>query len=150
MGTFTDMTDEEIDARIEFANFTQSLEEGDPALATMVTRLAEITGYYQGLPDRKTSHLDIYITEHMSRVYGAYVPMKGRKGQYGLDMIVPPGFDRDSYPIMVSSGEHVKVTPASQTTNTDNRSMLQGATLNINEPVARETVFDWIEEWMTG
>jgi len=34
--------------------------------------------------------------------------------QHGLDMIVPPGFWRDNFRIGVSSGEHVRVTPAGQ------------------------------------
>jgi hypothetical protein len=38
-------------------------------------------------------------------------PMKGADGQHGLNMIVPPGFPRDSFNIGVSSGERVKVTP---------------------------------------
>ena len=36
-------------------------------------------------------------------------------GASGLDMIVPPGYPNDSYPIRVQSGEHVKVTPAGST-----------------------------------
>lgn len=30
---------------------------------------------------------------------------------HGLDMVVPPGFPNDTFPIMASSGEHVKITP---------------------------------------
>lgn len=32
----------------------------------------------------------------------------------GMDSVVPPGYPHDTMPIMVSSGEHVKVTPANQ------------------------------------
>ncbi len=32
-------------------------------------------------------------------------------GQHGLDMIVPPGYARDNFPVYVSSGERVTVTP---------------------------------------
>jgi len=37
-------------------------------------------------------------------------PMHG--AQHGMNMTVPPGFDRDNFMIGVSSGERVKVTPA--------------------------------------
>ena len=32
-------------------------------------------------------------------------------GQHGLDMIVPPGFPNDTFPVLASSGERVKITP---------------------------------------
>jgi len=35
----------------------------------------------------------------------------GAGGQHGLDMIVPPGFPNDSFPIMGTSGERVQITP---------------------------------------
>jgi len=35
--------------------------------------------------------------------------------QYGADFVVPPGFPNDSYPMRVTSGEHVQVTPQGQT-----------------------------------
>jgi hypothetical protein len=39
------------------------------------------------------------------------VVVPGETGQHGLDMVVPPGFPNDSFPIWTSSGEHVSVTP---------------------------------------
>jgi hypothetical protein len=39
---------------------------------------------------------------------------EGPGGQHGLDMVVPPGFPNDSFPIWTSSGEHVSVTPKGQ------------------------------------
>lgn len=39
-------------------------------------------------------------------------------GQYGLDMIIPPGYKGDKFPIMASSGERVTIqTPAQQQSN---------------------------------
>lgn len=43
-----------------------------------------------------------------------------RRGQFGLDMIAPPGYPNDTFPVMVSSGERVKVTPASEVNNITN------------------------------
>jgi hypothetical protein len=37
------------------------------------------------------------------------------KGQHGLNMTVPPGFERDNFLIGVSSREHVQVTPPGRT-----------------------------------
>ncbi len=38
-------------------------------------------------------------------------PVPGPAAQHGLDMIVPPGYARDSFPVYVRSGERVTVTP---------------------------------------
>jgi hypothetical protein len=38
----------------------------------------------------------------------------GAKGATGLDMIVPPGYPNDSFPVWTSSGEHVQVTPTNK------------------------------------
>src|SRR3989304_6072377 len=40
-------------------------------------------------------------------------------GQHGLDMVVPPGFPNDTFPVLASSGERVVVIP--QSTTNDNR-----------------------------
>jgi len=42
------------------------------------------------------------------------------KGAEGLNFVVPPGFQNDSFPIAVQSGEHVKVTPAGQSASNEN------------------------------
>ena len=34
--------------------------------------------------------------------------------QHGLNMIVPPGYPGDTFPILASSGEHVLITPQNQ------------------------------------
>lgn len=45
--------------------------------------------------------------------------------QHGGDFVVPPGFENDSFPIRVSSGERVQVTPPGGNTTT-NRSTIFG------------------------
>lgn len=58
-------------------------------------------------------------------------------GANGLDMIVPPGYPNDSFPVWAQSGERVTITPAGQTTN------MGGVTINVSgagdpQAVARE------------
>jgi hypothetical protein len=45
---------------------------------------------------------------------GQYNQLYGRGYASGADFIVPPGFQNDSYPMRVQSGERVQVTPAGQ------------------------------------
>ncbi len=45
------------------------------------------------------------------------------KFQQGGSFTVPPGFDNDNFPMLVSSGERVSVTPASHTETNDNRNI---------------------------
>lgn len=47
----------------------------------------------------------------------------------GGSFVVPPGFPNDSFPIGLTSGEHVQVTPASQM-NSNNRSFTYAPTYN--------------------
>ena len=49
-----------------------------------------------------------------------YAQKNGIKFANGGDFIVPRGYPNDSFPMNVQSGERVQVTPASQTSNTDN------------------------------
>ena len=48
-------------------------------------------------------------------------------GQFGLDMIVPPGFPGDSFPILASSGERVTITPQNRAGQTAG-----SPTVNVN------------------
>jgi hypothetical protein len=41
-------------------------------------------------------------------------------GAEGLDMIIPPGFEDDRYPIMASSGEHAVIIPKNQVSSNVN------------------------------
>ena len=56
-------------------------------------------------------------------------------GQHGLNMIVPPGFPNDSFPIMVSSGERVVVSPQS-TDNSRNMTFNGGMTFNNGQDLS--------------
>lgn len=60
-----------------------------------------------------TVHRDIYDPTHYTGTGSPSKPKPhvGPGGQQrGLDMIIPPGYQNDSYPLNVSSGEHVTVT----------------------------------------
>ena len=58
--------------------------------------------------------LDLISIGGSGKFSGHDVPPKGPGGQRGLNMIVPPGYPNDTYPIRVSSGELVTVTPPGQ------------------------------------
>lgn len=45
---------------------------------------------------------------------------------------IPPGFRNDSFPILVSSGETVRVTPAGEPPNSEQQIVVQGPLLNVN------------------
>jgi len=59
---------------------------------------------------------DIYITTHYLDIRNEkeYMRNEGAGHANGADFIVPPGYNNDSYPMRVQSGEHVQVTPAGQ------------------------------------
>jgi len=59
----------------------------------------------------------------------------------GGDFIVPQGYSNDSYPMLVESGEHVKVTPNGGENSTD---MLLSTLIGVlrDKPVANTVVFD--------
>ena len=53
--------------------------------------------------------------------------------QGGADFTVPSGYSNDSFPVMASSGEHVKVTPAPTNNNsTVNNTNYQGSPINVS------------------
>jgi hypothetical protein len=56
----------------------------------------------------------------------------------GLDMIVPPGYANDSFPIFAQSGEHVQITPAG-------KSNTSGMTVIINNPIGTPSEQSLIE-----
>lgn len=50
-----------------------------------------------------------------SQMTGTYIPsavIGAPGGQNGLDMVVPPGFQNDSFLLRASSGEHVSISPS--------------------------------------
>lgn len=56
-------------------------------------------------------------------------------GQHGLDMIVPGGYQNDSFPVWASSGEHIKITPA------DKIGANPSIVININGSVERNDIY---------
>ncbi len=50
---------------------------------------------------------------------GNIAPTNPRGHATGIDMIVPAGYNNDSYPMRVQTGERVQVTPAGQVGNSD-------------------------------
>lgn len=92
----------------------------NPSLDTAKTIVGELATNLNTLPDSK----DIYVTVH----YGDSGDLVGPGGQHGLDMVVPPGFPNDTFPIRASSGEHVKITPHGQAQNVS----YGGAEVNVN------------------
>jgi hypothetical protein len=69
-----------------------------------------------GIPKQRTVYFDMitrqYTEDYRSR--GIEGGLIGRGYATGADFIVPPGFQNDSYPMRVQSGERVQVTPAGQ------------------------------------
>ena len=55
-----------------------------------------------------------YRSANATMTQGQYNQLYGRGYANGADFIVPPGFQNDSYPMRVQSGERVQVTPAGQ------------------------------------
>ena len=49
--------------------------------------------------------------------------LENLKFSEGADFVVPPGFNNDTFPMLVESGEHVQVTPANQHGGGDNMSV---------------------------
>lgn len=64
---------------------------------------------------------------------------KGPGGATGLDMIVPPGFGEDSFPVWTTSGEHVSVeTPGQQSNAGMDMSAVLEALVRNKPPTADE------------
>jgi polyhydroxyalkanoate synthesis regulator phasin len=53
-----------------------------------------------------------YNVQKIQSLEGVDVP--GAGGQHGLNMIVPPGYPNDSFPVLASSGERVLIIPQSK------------------------------------
>lgn len=64
--------------------------------------------------------------------------------QHGGDFVVPPGYPNDTYPMNVTSGEHVVVTPV---TNNANRS-INISTLNVGSEGDRVKFDRQMRQWL--
>jgi subtilisin family serine protease len=90
------------------ASIQSSLEALIPYWNKQDTEIAEIQTGVSGIKETWDSIQDKIITITVKyKVQGE--PPRGF--QHGGSMIVPPGFPNDTFPIMVSSGERVDVTP---------------------------------------
>jgi len=60
------------------------------------------------------------------------------KAARGLDMMVPPGFNNDSFPVMVQSGERVQVTPAGKSAGNTVNNFAYSFSVSTVDPVGFE------------
>lgn len=104
-------------------------------LADLRTELRMFVMDLEGIPSERTISFKLDIPPIPSELSGqpTGVRMTEQGPQIhaasGLDFTVPPGFPNDSFgPIFVQSGEHVKVTPAGETSS---NSRGGGNTINV-------------------
>jgi hypothetical protein len=101
----------------------------DTAVEEMRAAMAEVNklaGAVNGIPN-KTVYVDV-VTRQYSEDYrsrGIEGGLIGRGYANGADFIVPPGFQNDSYPMRVQSGERVQVTPAGKQEGPDMSELLR-------------------------
>src|SRR4030067_2814969 len=119
MGSLLGMPDSSIVAQETLQDLNEDLADGkitsqeySKALFDMGINLDNLNG--------KKAYIDVYPTFHEQTVTppgstggsgtgsGTFAPGRGG-AQHGADFIVPPGYPNDSYPLNVSSGEHVGV-----------------------------------------
>ena len=93
----------------------------------------------------KKAYVDVYTTFHEQKVTspgstggsgtgsGTFAPGSGG-AQHGADFIVPQGYPHDTYNLPVSSGEHVKVTPANEIGTS------QPIVINVNGSVTNDNI----------
>jgi len=101
------------------------------------TKLLEMDG------QTLTTELIINMRVGTGSQYRHFLFEDGIGGQYGLDMIVPPGYPNDTFPILASSGEHVKITPQGETNNYNQP--FKGMTVNINNTLDMRTFKSMLE-----
>ena len=93
------------------------VQVGEKIIAELITMIAEAAIF-----DALTALFSGGISTAFSLGSGFSLPSLGATPSIprvgfasGADFTVPPGFDNDRFPMQVSSGEHVSVTPAGQT-----------------------------------
>jgi hypothetical protein len=96
-GTLLGLTPAQIEAMLMQARFKKATGESKDAVMKEVEALKKLWEWLQKVGGGTTA------TQFTTPMHGA---------QHGMNMTVPPGFNRDNFMIGVSSGEHVKVTPA--------------------------------------
>jgi hypothetical protein len=122
-----------------------------------ITAVAKLNNYILGLPDSKDININVHINTWES------VPGSGKPGRpggpitdpiptsTGGDFIVPPGYQHDSFPILVQTGERVIVIPRGEPGNATsvindnidrlvaNMPMMSGAVNGTSSPVYSST-----------
>lgn len=84
----------------------------------------------------KTVYVDVKIKGGGVNIQGGQYTVSGSGGQHGLDMMVPPGFPNDTYPIRATSGERVVIIPKGLAGNTYNTSY----NLNVNSQMQSQGI----------
>lgn len=67
-------------------------------------------------------------------------------GAGGLDMLVPPGYPNDSFPVMATSGERVTITPPSVTNNSSAKSV----TFNIYDATDPHKIANAVDDHLAS
>jgi hypothetical protein len=124
------LTNEEVDLLLK-----KGVEWGiysDTAILAMQETMAEVnalTNSINGIPSSRNITITTnYVSQYTNGVSTQGHESHGNLGGYanGADFIVPAGYPNDSFPINVQSGEHVQVTPAGQSSDTELLAEMQG------------------------
>ena len=107
------------DVKAKYAETDASISADELKIQELQEIIASLTGTTVYID---TVHRDIYDPTHYTGKGGTTTttpkPHVGPGGMAGgADFIVPPGYPNDSYPLNVSSGEHVVVTNNNQVSN---------------------------------
>ena len=130
MGSLLGMPDASIVAQETLQDLNEDLADGKITAQEYAKALFDMGINLDNLNGKK-AYVDVYTTFHEQTVTspgstggsgtgsGTFAPGQGG-AQHGANFIVPPGYPNDSYPLNVSSGEHVVVVPKNQVSNTWN------------------------------
>lgn len=115
----------------------QDLKTNVDALGTAAdtagTAVQNLQGFIDNLKDKTVTITVNYITTG-TPVLAAH----------GLDMVVPPGFPNDSFPIFVSSGERVRVDPSGTSPGLSRK---RGFSLSpVTPQMAGQTGLNWLDQ----
>lgn len=121
--------------RIKIQELAEEYAAGNITLGEYRTQVQLFINDLEGIPSERTISFKLDIPPIPSELSGQPTGVKQTDqgnviyGASGLDFTVPPGFPNDSFgPIFVQSGEHVKVTPAGETSS---NSRGGGNTINV-------------------
>jgi hypothetical protein len=90
------------DGKVTTDELIKNLEDAGMSASDAATYVANLALSIDSLHDKS-----ITIKVHVPTI----TELEGLFGQHGADFVVPPGFPNDSFPLHVSSGEHVTVIP---------------------------------------